>query len=123
VPNPPTFDPPRDSNAGPWTVALAAERNAQGLDRPQRLIVIGTNFWFTDLVTAQPTQVDGRIAESSIYWLAGQDRLIAQSATARAIPVIGPVSAAKLRAFRWGAIAGLPLGVLVLGALWRVLRG
>jgi hypothetical protein len=133
VPNAPSNDSPRDDPTGPWTVALAAERRVPGLDRPQRLVIVGSNFWFTDQVLGAATEIDGRtvdvnpgngeLFEACTYWLADQDGLIAQSAIARAMPAIGPVNAQALLAIRWGAIAGLPLAVLLLGLAWRALRG
>jgi hypothetical protein len=133
VPTPPSNDSSRDEAKGPWDVAVAVERRAQGFDRPQRLLIVGSNTWFSDAVMAEGAEVDGRIVaanpgnaellEAGIYWLAGQDSAIAQSATARAVPLIRPLDRGTLSLLRWLAIAGLPGAVLVLGAAWRVLRG
>jgi hypothetical protein len=133
VPNPPSNDSPRDDAKGPWIVAAAAERTAAALDRPQRLVVVGSNSWFADPVLREATQVDGRLAaanpgnaelfEASVSWLAGQDDLIAQSATARAVPLIRPLSPGLLRLLQWAAIAGLPAVVLGVGAAYRAWRG
>jgi hypothetical protein len=133
VPNPPSPDSPRDDTSGSWIVGAAAERKAPGLDHSQRLVVVGSNTWFVDWVVGDMSEVDGRavaaspgnaeLLEAAVYWLAGQDELIAQSPTARAAPLIGDLSPSLLRALRLAAIAGLPGLVLVAGAFWRVLRG
>jgi hypothetical protein len=114
-------------------VSAAVERTVSGVDRPQRLVVIGSNSWFTDQVMGEAASVDGRIVpanpgnlelmEASIYWLAGQDDAIAQSATARAVPLIRSLDPGMLSLLRWLAIAGLPGAVLALGVAWRLARG
>lgn len=131
VPNPPSADSPRDDRSGSWIVAAAAERRHEG--RTQRLVVVGSNTWFVDWVLADASEVDGRIVatnpgnmellEAAIYWLAGQDQLIAQSPTARAMPLVSDLSPGLLLALRLGAIAGLPGLVLLIGGVWRLLRG
>ena len=133
VPNPPSPDSDKDDRAGPWILAAAAERTLPGEAKPQRLVAIGSNTWFTDLILRDVVEVDGRPAaanpgnaellEASISWLAGQDDLIAQSPTARAVPLIGPLSGNTRTALRLLAIVGLPGGVLLAGLLWRMLRG
>lgn len=147
--NPPAPDSPRDDTNGPWTVAAALERplNAAASSTPpgsgpsgaapmggtQRLIVVASNGWFFDELTQKGDVVNGRpvplhpgnleLFESSIYWLAGQESLIARSAEAQHVPLIPDLSAGTQRGLRWGLIAGMPLIVLVLGVLWRLLRG
>lgn len=133
VPNPPSPDSDKDDRSGPWILAAAVERTIPGQDKPQRLIAIGSNTWFTDLILRDVVEIDGRPAaanpgnaellEAGISWLAGQDDLIAQSPTARAMPLIGPLSANSRMALRLLAIVGLPGGVLLAGLLWRLLRG
>jgi hypothetical protein len=133
VPNPPSRDSTSDDVSSPWMVGVAIERRPPGLDDPQRIVIIGSNSWYSDAVMGEAMHVDGRLIpahpgnaellEAGIYWLAGQDTLIAQSASARAAPLIRELDAGVLSALRWLAIAGLPVLVLALGALWRVLRG
>jgi hypothetical protein len=133
VPNPPSNDSPRDDPKGPWIVAAAAERSVAGIDKPQRLVVVGSNSWFTDPVLREAIVVDGRVApanpgnaelfEASISWLAGQDDLIAQSATARAVPLIRPLSSTLLLVLKLAATVGLPVAVLLAGVVYRVWRG
>ena len=111
----------------------AVERELAGLPRPQRLVIVGSNSWYSDHVMGEAATVDGRIVpanpgnielmEASIYWLAGQDDSIAQSATARAVPLIRSLDRGTLRLLRWVAIAGLPGAVLGLGVVWRLTRG
>ncbi|MBL9032974.1 MAG: hypothetical protein JNM80_14855 [Phycisphaerae bacterium] len=131
VPDPPSRDPAREP-AGPFAVAFAAQRTLpDGL--VQRLVAVGSNTWFADWITQDIGVVDGRAApvnpgnleffEAAIDWLAGRDAMLAPSPSARAVPLIGPVSEARLRALRWATIAGLPVLVLLLGAAWRWFRG
>jgi hypothetical protein len=133
VPNPPSAHPARDDTSGPWVIAAAAERRVPGRANPQRIVVVGSNTWFVDWILADVTEIDGRVAptspgnaellEAAVYWLAGNDELIAQSPTARATPLISELSPALLQALRLAAIAGLPALVLLVGAAWRFLRG
>jgi hypothetical protein len=133
VPDPPANDSPKDDPRGPFVIAAAAERTLAGVDKPQRLVVVGSNSWFSDPVLREPLQIEGRVVaanpgnaelfESSVMWLAGQDDLIAQSATARAAPIIVPLSGAVLLLLKLAASVGLPVAVLVAGAVYRVWRG
>ncbi len=132
APNKPTRDAQRDESGVPWTIVTAATRPVAGQD-DQRLIIVGSNTWFMDRIAQERTLVDGRPAltnpgngelfEACVYWLAGQDEMISSSATARAVPLIRPLSGATLLALRWLAIAGLPGAVLLLGLVWRLVRG
>ncbi len=131
--NAPSNDSPRDDGKGPWILAAAAERVLTESGKTQRLVVVGSNTWFTDVLLRDLIEVDGRPAaanpgnlelfEASVSWLAGQDDLIAQSPTARAMPLIGPLSGRTRLALRLLAIVGLPAGVLLVGLVWRLLRG
>jgi hypothetical protein len=132
--DPPAPDSPRDDTKGPWPVAVALENQSQPGTPHQRLVVVGGNGWFLDAVTQQAVGVvDGRpvldspgnmeLFEASIFWLAGQDDLIARSAEVQSVPLIPPLSGAQLTAIRWSLIAGLPLLVLLVGASWRLVRG
>lgn len=131
VPNKPAKDAPRDDGAGPWPIVMAAER--RGPDGPERLVVVGANTWFMDRIAQERALIDGRPAptnpgnaelfEAAVYWLAGQDEMIAQSPTARAVPLIRPLGGGTLLVLRWAAIAGLPGLVLLLGVIWRMIRG
>lgn len=132
VPNPPTSGGPKDeSRSGGWTVALAAERTSG--ERHQRVVVVGSNTWFLGPVLEETTSVDGRLAlanpgnaellEASVYWLAGQDAMIGQSATARAAPLVRTLDERTLSLIRLGLGIGLPGLVLVMGGIWRWRRG
>jgi hypothetical protein len=131
VENPPTADSPRDETGGPWPLAAAGERAKDAAT--QRVVVVGSNAWFLDDVAMAGTIVDARPAlispgnleffESAVYFLSGQDRMIAASAVAAAVPVIPPMSASTLAALRWLLIAGLPLAILLIGAALRIARG
>ncbi|MFO0835617.1 MAG: hypothetical protein U0638_11650 [Phycisphaerales bacterium] len=131
-PDLPVFDANRDVRGGPWMVAAAAQiPGPRGT--PQRLVVVGSNSWFIDQVTQRQAEIDGRVInanpgnielfESSVLWLAGQDDLIAQSPEAASIAIIRPIAADQLSMIRWAIVAGLPVLVLVVGGLYRVVRG
>jgi hypothetical protein len=133
IPAKPAPDAERDDRSGSWLVAAAVERDVPGLEDPQRLVVVGSNTWFTDRIAQERVLVDGRPAasnpgnaelfEAAVYWLSGQDTMIAQSATARAAPLIGTLDPGVLLGLKWAAIAGLPGLVLLVGAVWRLARG
>ncbi len=142
----PTPDPQRERLApaafagadGQWVVAAAGERaaepgsQAQGAAKPQRLVVVGTNDWAIDPVTQQGRVVDGRpvlqnpgnleLLDASVHWLAHQDNLIAQSASATVAPMVRAIDDSSLRLVRIATIAGLPLLVLLTGITIRLLR-
>jgi len=115
-----------------WLVGAAVQRSELN-QKPQRAVVIGSNSWFIDSVTQAVMNVDNRPAlrnpgnmelfEASVLWLAEQDTLIAQSPTAQAVALIGPIEERSLAHLRLAVIGGLPLLVLVMGALYRLIRG
>lgn len=131
VPNPPAPDSPRDDTAGSWTIAVAAQRRTPGAGE-QRLVAVGSSGWFISQIVGAANEVDGRRAllfpgngelfEAAVLWLAGQERLIARTAAAEAAPVVGAIGESQMRLLRWMLIAGLPLGVLALGAGVRLIR-
>lgn len=129
----PSFDPGRDDQNGPWTIAVAVQR--QGVeDRPeQRLVVVGSNGWFTDAYALSATQLDGRMVlqspgnselfEASVLWLAGKDAEVVPSAQSRAVPLVKAYDDSIFRWLRWGLIAGLPVLVLLIGGIHRMIFG
>lgn len=133
--DPPAPDSPRDDVQGPWPIVVACEAPLPGgAAQTQRLVVVGCSGWFLDDVSQQSVGViDGRpvlsspgnleLFEASIYWLARQEEMIAQSPQALAVPVIRAMTSGQVQAVRWSLFAGLPLLVLLVGALWRLLRG
>lgn len=134
LPDQPVFDAGVDRRGGPWTVALAAERADQPEStRSGRLVVVGSNAWFADPVAFKYRSTDNRVAlaspgnaelfEAAVLWLAGEDELIAQSAGARATPLVGSINPGALTALRWALVAGLPALTLVVGVVWRAARG
>lgn len=131
VANPPANDTSRDDGAGPWVVAAAAERTVQGAR--QRVLVVGSNGWFLDDVAQAQSVVDGRpvlttpgnteLLESAVFWLSGQDSMLGTSANARSVALIPNIDVSTMTIIRWSLIAGLPLAILLAGALWRLIRG
>lgn len=129
----PRPDSARDDEDGPWVVGVAVERSVPRSGGRQRWVVIGCNPWFLNDVAFAQRLVDNRLGfanpgnpelfESSIYWLAGREGMIAASPQATAAPVVPAMSEGALAAVRWMLIAGVPLIILLIGAGWRVLRG
>lgn len=141
IPDLPTFDEGRDSrwpdgkasNAPQkWLLGARVERFELGAPS-QRAVVIGSNSWFIDAVTQQAVNADGRAVarnpgnlemfEAAVYWLAGQENLIAQSPEATKVPVIVPIDDTNLVRARLALMLGIPLIVLVLGGMYRMIRG
>jgi len=129
----PTPTPGLDDTSGPWTVAWAVRRRVQGSGGAQRLVVVGANRWFVD-ARAEAGRVQGGrfvadnpgnrpLLESSIYWLAGQDEMVAASATARPVSRVRELSGSARAAIGWGLLAGLPLIVLLTGLVYRLKAG
>lgn len=139
VPNPPAKDSPADLVGGPWTVAAAIERampdgGAGGRGAKQRIVVIGSHGWFFDAIAmASAGMVDGRLApaapgnvelfSASVLWLCGLEDRIASGPVTGALATIPPMDPGTFSLIRWALIAGVPVGVLVLGAAWRLVRG
>jgi hypothetical protein len=134
LPDAPVFDQGADRRDGPWTVADAYERADQPAGaRDGRIVVVGSNSWFADPIAFERRVQDGRVVpvnpgnaelfEAAVLWLAGEDELVAQSAGARATPLVGDIASGRLTAVRWALVAGLPLATLILGIAWRVARG
>jgi len=141
MPNAPVFDNNRDANAprgvkgereDAWLVALAVERRPAATKQTQRLVAVGSREWLLNYGT-QPRAIDGRNAsvtpgniellENSVFWLAGQDELIAQSPTAQIVSLIQPMDEKVLSGLRTTMIIGLPLLVLMIGVVYRLIRG
>ena len=130
--DPPRPDTERDGRAGPWTVAAAVERTV-GTDAPQRMVVVASPTWFADQYTQLAEVVqnrrvwrfpgNGELFEASVYWLAGLDEYVAPSPQARDIDRIDALTDGQVLAIRWLLIAGMPVLVLLTGALLRVMRG
>lgn len=129
--NPPSPGNALDDSSGPWTLAAGIER-AVGTTL-QRVIVVGCNRWMAGDVIGAEASVEGRtvpaypgnmeLLEASIGWLGGQEGAITRSAQALAVARIPPMSGETLTALRWSLIGGLPLLILLLGAIWRLVRG
>lgn len=138
--DPPAFDVGRDARAPetapgatprPWVVACAVEKT--GSAGRQRLVAVGSNGWFVDGVTQATKRIDGRampvtpgnieLLEASISWLAGQDEFIAQSPSSAAVATIRDLSPRQLLLLRLVLMCGVPVGVLMLGVVYRVVRG
>ncbi len=126
--DPPSKDSPQDDATGDWTIAAAVERTLAGSPKPQRAVVVGFGAlvpgWGATqielgVVNGRPVyRAPGNLElfESSVYWLAGQDELIARSATAESVPLIPTLGEGQVTLIRWMLIGGLPVIVLLIGA-------
>lgn len=122
-----------DDLSGSWDVAWAATRPSPVGGGTQRLVVVGSNGWYFDSdragtvrvqgVTTQANPGNAQLFESALLWLSGQDELIAQGPSARAVARIGQISPGLRSAIAWGLIVGMPMVVLLLGLIWRLLVG
>jgi hypothetical protein len=136
ISEPPKFDAGRDLASPPsgdsWVVVMAAERHrSEGHD--QRAIAVGSNSWLIDQVAGRQAPVDGRqvsvspgnfeLLDAALFYLAGRDEMIAQSASARNVAMVQPIADDKLTRIRLAISLGLPIVALLLGALVRMLRG
>lgn len=129
--NPPAPDSSRDDPAGPWPVVVTIERSLN--NTPQRLIVVGCNGWMSGDVMGAEREVESRrvpaypgnieLLDASVSWLANQDAMISASPQSQQLPLIPPLTEAQLGAFRWALIGGLPVLILLIGAIWRLVRG
>ncbi len=127
------FDPARDVRRDDYIVAQAAERaNPRGTGR-QRLLCIGSNAWALDRVAQERAQLDGRLVplhpgnleliDASVFWLAGQDDMIARGASTASSPTVAQLTPVQRTRMAWLILAGLPFGVLACGIGYRILRG
>ncbi|MFG0305975.1 MAG: hypothetical protein ACF8Q5_07140 [Phycisphaerales bacterium JB040] len=123
----------RDETRNEWTLAATASRPHPDTGKPQRLVVVGSNGWYLDSITTLGTAQNQRsvftypanaeLLEAAVLWLAGQEDLIARSATATPIATVKPLEPSRLRTLRWTLLLGLPAGVLALGVLTRLVFG
>lgn len=129
----PREDSQRDDGAGPWVVAAAVERKAPERTTMQRLVIVGASGWFLDEIAEAAVLVDNKrvpvnpgnseLFEASVYWLAGQESVIGTSPQSAAAAVIPPLSPGTISAIRWALVGGLPVLILLIGAVWRTTRG
>lgn len=125
----PKPDSSRDDAKGPWVVAAALTREGG-----QRTVIVGSNTWFRDDIADAVELVGNRVRllnpgnselfEASVYWLSGREEVMGASPQASAVSIIpNDLSQGAISAIRWALIAGLPLLILLTGAVWRVARG
>ncbi|MFA7236270.1 MAG: Gldg family protein [Phycisphaeraceae bacterium] len=117
-------------NAGPFTVAAAFA------DKNERIVVLTDPYFATDQVTQYGPRDpfsgrllhtlfpgNGELFTDSIYWLAGQDNLIATSARSQDIRRYDAISATGHIAVGWIVLLGLPVLCLAAGAaVWFIRR-
>lgn len=128
---PPEFNEGRDRRLAEYPVVVAAERSTPA--GPRRVLAVGSNAWLVDPVVGQQAEVDGRridvypgnleLLEAGVFWLAGQDELIARSVAAQSIATVRSLSPATLVWLRLALIAGLPTLVIALMLITRAARG
>ncbi len=117
----------RDDMGGPWTLAVAAQRQHPAVAVPQRLVIIGAApAWLTDDVTGQiagpalANPGNSELLEASVYWLADLDELVAPGSGAVGVARLG--GDAPTRAVGYLVIAGLPLATLAAGIVIGLVR-
>lgn len=129
----PRPDEGRDDLARPFAVVGTVERAHPGVvGRTQRVVVVGSNAWFSDPVVRAGVAVDGRavpaypgnieLFEASVLWLAGQDDLIARTPGTTSVAMIRPMDARQRRLLTLGLGLGLPALVLAMGLTLRLAR-
>lgn len=134
---PVAFDEGEDLDRASYVVALSATR-ARGAGEPsptipgaQRAVVVtGTDLWYSTAALSAVQEVDGStrlvfpgnraLLDASISYLAGLDEQLTPTAD---LARIAPLSDGQVLALRLALIAGLPLGILVVGGVWRLARG
>jgi hypothetical protein len=131
VTNPPSPGGSRDGEIGEGVFAWAVERQAES--GKQRAVVVGSHLWLFDMVARRTASIDGRVGETSqgntefahaiVSWLTFQDDMIARSAEAESFPIVQPMDPSRLSAARWFFIGGLPILVLIVGAVVRLIGG
>lgn len=129
----PAYDAAEDDRAGPWTVAASAELPAAAGVPARRLVAVGSAEWLDDPLLTRRVAVDGRLAspasgnlellDAAVSWLSGQETLALPSASAGAVAIVAPIGDSARNRLWWLLVAGLPLGVLVLGGAYRLIRG
>jgi hypothetical protein len=131
--NPPRRGAPGDdlNTSQPWLIAAAITR-ARG-ERDQRVLVVGSEGWYSDGITAARVNADGRevlaapgnfeLLAGGLWWLAGQDERLARGSEAAAVAAMPALTPTQLAALRWVLGAGVPVLVLLAGAAWRLWRG
>ncbi len=127
----PTRDEAQDLVGEAYVLAAAGERTSEETGRAQRVVVVGSNGWLLTSIVRDPQQIDGRVyqpgnlelLEASVFWLAGMDGLVARSAASGRVALVKPMETGRLRVIAWSLIAGLPLLILAMGAVWRLARG
>lgn len=132
----PAKDSPRDDDGtgSGWLVAAAAERpNPEIPGARQRVVVVGSNYWFVDGFAQKDSLVDGKVVKATpgntelflaaVSWLANQDDQIATGVSAASLPVIRPLSDQQQHWLNLSLLAIGPGLVLLAGLAWRLWRG
>ncbi len=130
VSNPPQREPQTDDVEGPWTIAWAAERDVG--EEVGRVVVVGSNDWLADEITSAGQSLDGRMVASypanlamldaAVLWLAGRDDFIAPTVSSSSVAMVGQIDSALLSTLRWTLVLGVPVGILLVGGVWRLMR-
>lgn len=132
VSDPPTLNEGRDLVGDGWDVAVAYERSVPGVGVEQRCVVVGSQAWLSDgIAQARDPRDPGRVLypgnqelfESSVFWLARQEERIGKGASSVDVAFIGSMSVGVRNAVGYAVVLGMPVGVLLLGVLWRLVRG
>ena len=100
---------------------------AVGTKGDSKIVVVGDFVWATDQVTMMRSGFlgmggmrfpgNGLLFESSLFWLNDNEQMIAVPAQAMLVPRFGAMSPASKWAWKFVAVAGLPLLCLVAGGV------
>ncbi|MEM1422999.1 MAG: hypothetical protein AAGH64_03250 [Planctomycetota bacterium] len=135
----PTRDAGTDVLDGPFVVGATASRvrtvvePSPTIDRSQRVVVVtGSDEWYATGVLTGEQEIDGvrslqfpgnsALLDASISYLAGLDEMLAREARDADVARIGALTDREALTLRLLLVAGLPVGVLVLGGVWRLVR-
>lgn len=127
----PQFDASEDDRPASVAVVAAGERTRDG--KPQRLVAVASSEWLDDSLVSRQMTVDGRsvpaaggnleLFGAATAWLAGQESRSLAGAGSQGVAMVGQLSSGRRAWINWSLLAGLPVGILVLGVVWRFWRG
>lgn len=109
-------------------VAVAIETLDAGATDPRRAVVVGSGGWLLSSVIDAGQSLGGsrfalahpgnrELLLASVWWLAGEDRLVAGGLTGRDVPRVGEISESARLAWLAGLVAALPAALVGTGAI------
>jgi hypothetical protein len=122
-----------DEDGGPLVIAAAAERDAQravvigNADMARNEFILREQMFLAggglETVSFVANPGNAELFVNSVYWLAGQEQLIAKSARSQDVRRFEPIPEVAEKAVWWVVLAGLPTLCLIGGGVvWAVRR-